>query len=111
MVQMARGQEGNARLAGLVVVPGNEAQAAGAGVLQGAEAPGHVGTVLQRLELRLDEKVVVTGVGAAVDLVTPRSTGHRAMGVGAILGPWSPLTVRVSGTTPWLASLLAWGIA
>jgi hypothetical protein len=56
----------------LGVVPREEVVAVGAGVLDGAEPPWEGGPVLQRLELRFGEWVVVGDVGAAMRLRDPQ---------------------------------------
>ena len=54
----------DAGVAVLVVVPAEEPAAEGAGVLDGAEAVGEVGPVLEGLELALGERVVVASSAA-----------------------------------------------
>jgi len=52
----------------LAVVPVEEGTAVGTAVLRGAEALGKVGPVLERLELRLGERVVVRDAWSRVAL-------------------------------------------
>ena len=59
VVDVVRGQEADAAVSMLAVVPVEKGAAMGAAVLRGAEALGKVGPVLERLELRLGERIVV----------------------------------------------------
>lgn len=68
MVDRGRSHEADAGMAMLFVVPLEEALAVSAGFFDAAEALGEVRAVLQGLELRLREGVVVGDVGAAVGL-------------------------------------------
>ncbi len=65
-VDIGRGQEGDHRVAVFVVVPGEEDLAMATGVLDGTAAVREVRSVLQGLEVRLAEGIVVAGVGSAV---------------------------------------------
>ena len=65
-VDIGRGEEGDPRVAVFVVVPGEEDLAMATGVLDGAAAVREVRSVLQGLEVRLAEGIVVAGVGSAV---------------------------------------------
>ena len=58
VVDVSRGQQGEATVPVLVVVPGEEGAAQGAGVFDRAEAVGKLRPILQRLELRLRVRVV-----------------------------------------------------
>ena len=58
------GVQAEPAVAVLVVVPGEEVLAVGAGVLDRGEAAGEVGPVLEGLELRLGVGVVVGDVRA-----------------------------------------------
>ena len=81
------GHQGDPRVTVLGVVPGEERAAEGPGVLDGAEAVGKVGLVLEGLELGLGERVVVGDVRPAVGLVTPRSASRKATGLAVIESP------------------------
>jgi hypothetical protein len=63
MMDGRRGEEGDATVAVLVVVPGEELAEEGQGVLEGREAAGEVGGVLEVLEVGLDVGVVVADAG------------------------------------------------
>jgi hypothetical protein len=85
VVDVVRGQEADAAVTVLVVVPVEERAAVGAAVLGGSEALGKVGPVLERLELGLGEWVVVRDVRPRVALrdaevgvqMRNRLRGHR----------------------------------
>ena len=62
MVDVVRGQEADAAVSMLAVVPVEKGAAMGSTVLRGAEALGEVGPVFERLELRLGERIVVRDV-------------------------------------------------
>src|SRR5450759_2649614 len=66
VVHLGRSQIGDAGMVVLVVVPGEEPLAEEAPLLDRAEAAGELRAVLQGLELRLREGVVVGHVGPAV---------------------------------------------
>jgi len=68
------------------VVPSKEWLAVGACVLDATEALGEVRSVLQRLELRLRERVVVRDVGPAVALGDIQIDQQRGHGLGAHAG-------------------------
>jgi len=74
IVDIFRGDEGDAAVAMLGVVPGEEPSTVCSGVLDRAEAFGEVRAILQGLELGLGERVVVADVGVAVGL------GHAEVG-------------------------------
>ena len=69
-----------------VVVSAEEPLAVGSAILDAAEAPGEVGTVLQGLELRLGERVVVRGVRPAVGLGELQIDQQRGDGLRAHAG-------------------------
>jgi hypothetical protein len=79
VVDVGRGVQAEAGMAVLVVVVGEEALAVGPRILDRAEPAGELGPVLQPLELRFGERVVVGDVGAGVGLVM---AGYRRSGVG-----------------------------
>ena len=68
IVQHLGGEEPNARVMVLGVVPRKEDLTEAAGVLEGAKALGEVGSVFQGLELAFRERVVIGDVGPAVAL-------------------------------------------
>lgn len=63
VVDRRRGEEGEATVAVLVVVPGEELAQEGESVGEAREAVGEVGAVLEVLELGLGEGVVVADAG------------------------------------------------
>ena len=63
VVEIGGGVVGDPGVPVLVVVPGEEALAEGAGILEGPEALGEVGAVLEGLELALRVGVVVALTG------------------------------------------------
>ena len=65
MMHVIRGEHRDPAMAMLGVVPGEERSAEGAGGGDVVEAPGEAGVVLQGLELRLGERVVIGHLGAA----------------------------------------------
>ena len=71
-------QQAEAGMMVLSVVPGEEALAVRSGVLNRAEPLREVRAVLQRLELRLRERVVVGDVGAAMRPRDPQVLNLRA---------------------------------
>ena len=82
----------------LEVVPGKKRAAESAGVLDAAEAVGEVRPVLERLELRFRERVVVGDVWPAeCVLVTPRSASSNATGLERIDEPRSACSVSWPG--------------
>ena len=62
MVGVVRDQHGNAAMAVLGVVPPEERPAEDGGLLDAEEATGEAGVVLERLELRLRERIVIGGL-------------------------------------------------
>ncbi len=87
----------------LVVVPGEERAADLAGVLERAEAVGEVGAVLEGLELRLRERVVVGDVGPRVGLARrPRSASSSATVLQVMAAPRSAWRVSWPGSMPCL---------
>jgi len=66
MVDIVRGKHGDPTVAVLGVVPGKEGPAEHGGLLGPRKATGEAGVVLQGLELRLGEWVVITDLGTAV---------------------------------------------
>ena len=88
VVDVVGREQAEADVAVLGVVPGEEVLAVGARVLDRAEAVGEIGPVLERLELRLGERVVVRRRGAASgSCVTPRSASSSATGFDVIDEP------------------------
>ena len=65
VMDMVRGEHSDPGMAMLGVVPGEERSAEGDRGGDVVEAPGEAGVVLQGLELRLGERVVVGHLGAA----------------------------------------------
>ena len=65
MMDVVRGEHRDPAMAMLGVVPGEERSAEGDRGGDVVEAPGEAGVVLQGLELRLGERVVVGHLGAA----------------------------------------------
>src|SRR5262245_14713507 len=55
-------------MAMLVVVPGKETLAEGAGILDGAEPVGEFGAILERSEMTFRERIVVGDMGTRVGL-------------------------------------------
>ncbi len=82
-------QQPEAAVMMLGVVPGEEDVAVSPGVLDRTEPLGEGRPVLQRLELRLRERVVVGDVGRLWVLVIPRSASKSATGFEVIAGPRS----------------------
>ena len=80
VVQRFRGQQGDAAVAVLAVIPGEKLLAEGARVLDGSEALGKSRPVLEGLELALGVGIVVGDVRSAVGL------GHAQ--VGQQQGDW-----------------------
>jgi len=89
----------------LGVVPREENVAVGAGVLDRAEPFRERRPVLQRLELRFGEWVVVGNVGAAMRLRDPRSASRNATGFEVIAGPRSAWIVSWFRAIPWRAQV------
>ena len=65
MMDIIWGEHGDLCVAMLGVVPGEERSAEGDGSGEVVEAPREAGVVLQGLELRLGERVVIGHLGAA----------------------------------------------
>jgi len=94
LIQAATGKVGgcgrrhhpDAEVPMFVVVPAEEPLAVCACILDAAEAPGEVGTVLQGLELRLGERVVVGDVRPAVGLGDLQIDQQRGDGLRAHAG-------------------------
>ena len=63
VVDVRRRQHADAGMPVLMVVPAHEPAAGGTAVLDGTEALGKLGPVLEGLELRLRERVVVALTG------------------------------------------------
>jgi hypothetical protein len=78
VVQVVRREHADAAVAVLAVVPVEEDAAVHTGVLDRAEAPGKVWPILQRLELRLGERLSSEMLGREWLFVTPRSARSRA---------------------------------
>lgn len=66
----------------LVVVPGEEFAAEGAGVVEGGEALREVGAVLEVLKLRLGEGIVVADAGTAERSTDAQRKEHVGDGAG-----------------------------
>jgi len=77
-----RGEEADAGVAMLGVVPGEEAATERTSILQTAEASGEVRSILEGLELGFGEGVVVGGMGAAVTLRDPQVNEQPGDGFG-----------------------------
>src|SRR5450830_1260464 len=101
VMDLGRSQISDAGVVVLVVVPGEEPLAEDAPLLDRAEAAGKLRAVLQGLELRLREGVVVGHVGPAVGLFDtqvrqelghgPRAHRASAVGVSGQLAGGDPL--------------------
>ena len=97
-------QQPKARMVVRGVVPREEDVAVGSRVLDRAEPLGEGRPVLQRLELRFRERVVVgDALGREWVLVTPRSASKRATGFEVIAAPRSAWAVSCSRPMPWRA--------
>ena len=94
------GQQADARVAVLGVVPAEEVLAEGSGLLDRGEAVREAGAVLQGLELRLGVRVVVRDVGREWVLVTPRSASRKATGLEVIEDPRSAWRVNCPAGRP-----------
>jgi hypothetical protein len=90
MVDVSRPLEADTAVVVLVVVPGEEVDAVGAGILDAAEALGKIRAVLEGLEPGLGKRVVVGHAGARMRLgdtqvgeeLCDELRAHRAAAVG-----------------------------
>lgn len=90
-VHHRRSEQARARVTVLVVVPGAEDVAEGAGALDGAKAIRELRTILHGAEVAFRIGVVVGDIGAAVGLGHPQvgqRKGHR-------FGPHDPAAIRM----------------
>ena len=76
-VNVGGSEQGDTGVAMLVVVPMEEGLAVGAGIFDGAEPVGEVGSVFQGFELGFGEGIVVGDVGARVGLGDPEISEQR----------------------------------
>lgn len=106
VVDRRRGHVADAGMAMAVVVPREELLTMGARVFDAAKALREVGTVLEGLELRLGEGVVVPD-GRLWDLVTSRSTNSSVTVLERMLVPRSACSVSTPGATFCLATVSA----
>ena len=89
-VDVGGGEHCDAGVAMFVVVPVEEGVAVGAGVFDGAEAAGELGSVFESLELGLGVGgLSLETCGREWVLVTPRSARSRATGLDFIEEPRS----------------------
>ena len=102
VVDVGRGEGGDAAVPVLVVVPVEEEPAEGVRVLEGGEAIRELRPVLERLELALGEGVVVGNMGPAVAALTLRSTRNWESSLEVIGEPRSAWTVRSPFAIPCL---------
>ena len=106
MMNVVRGEHRDAAMAMLGVVPGEERSAEGDGGGDVVEAPREAGMVLQGLELRLRERVVIGHLGAAQRAPDPEVgeqlcgalARHRRAAIGVQSEPlgWTPCLWQVS---------------
>ena len=101
------GVEPDARMAVVVVVPGEEPAAVGVGVLEGAEALREVRPVLEGPELALEYGLSLLACGRLWDLVTPRSASRWATGLAIIGDPRSEWMVSSPRPMPCLSMVSA----
>ena len=88
-----------------VVIPGEEGLAVPAGGLDGVEATGEVGPVLQGLELGFADGLSSDTCGRLCDWVTPRSASSNATGLAVIEEPRSAWMVNWSRPIACLAQV------
>lgn len=67
-----RGEQADAGVVMVRVIPGEEALAEAPAVLDATKAVGEVGAVLERLELRLGKRVIIARIRPAVGLCHPK---------------------------------------
>jgi hypothetical protein len=107
VVQHGGGQQGDARMVVLVVVPGEESSAEAQGVVVASEAVRELGTVLHGLELAFRKGIVVGDVRPAVRLGHAQGGQQLRDALGAHRGP----PVAVDGQLVALDALLVYGLA
>jgi hypothetical protein len=101
------GQQADAGVPVLGVVPAEEVPAEGPGLLDRGEAVREVGPVLEGLELGLGERLSFETCGREWVLVTPRSASRKATGLEVIEDPRSACSVNWPAGTACLAMVSA----
>src|SRR5450830_1723596 len=104
VMDLGRSQISDAGVVVLVVVPGEEPLAEDAPLLDRAEAAGELRAVLQGLELRLRDGVVVGHVGPAVGLFDTQVRQELGHGPGAHRASAVGVSGQLAGGDPLLAA-------
>ncbi len=87
-----RGEQADAPVVMFRVIPGEEALAEAAAVLDATKAVWEIGTVLERLEPRLGERVVIACIRPAVGLCHPQVGQKQCHRLGS---QWSAVILRL----------------
>ena len=111
MMDIIRGEHRDPGMAVLGVVPGEERPAEGDGGGNVFEAAREAGVILQGLELRLGEGVVIADLGALRERVTPRSARSWAVHLLVIGAPRSECRVSTWGSMPCLRQVSSISVA